>query len=224
MKVLKRLACAGALAAVAASAAAAIETVDFRVRWTHGWLGHSGPQSVGSFSYDTARAPAGGGPLGATDFFVDLSFEVAGHSFDETTSNTGSLIFDPSGRLVYVVFGTTCWAGGCETGLNNRFEWSISYNFPGSPYWSFLAPGTLGGATWKDDRNNAYIGGSGAVVVVPEPATSCLWLGGTVCLLALRARRRSAASSSSHTVRTSHAGSPAPDNCLQVRARAFGTR
>ncbi|HEX5421131.1 MAG TPA: PEP-CTERM sorting domain-containing protein [Gammaproteobacteria bacterium] len=93
--------------------------------------GSSGPlagvTSSGYFSFDSSIIPNGGGLLGRTGLLTDLAFTWNGISYDETTANTGSLIFDASGALTGATFGTTCQAFGCQVS-SRSIGWDISWN------------------------------------------------------------------------------------------------
>jgi len=49
-------------------------------------------------------------------------------SYNQTTANTGSLQFNPSGSLVGVLFGTNCGGSGCSVSGGSE-QWFLAGNF-----------------------------------------------------------------------------------------------
>jgi MYXO-CTERM domain-containing protein len=188
---LKALGAALLLWAGCVSSAAAVPVAyDFTIRWEGNVFSH------GSFGFDSDIAPPGGGWLNATGLLSSLSIEMDGMHFDESTGNTGSMNFSPSGELLYVTFGNQCWAGGCEVGLDARFEWWVSFNTHDV---SYLPPGVRGLAQWVDDRDGdrwTWTQAQGEVLAghvanVPEPDTWALMGAGLAVLLLIQRRRAS---------------------------------
>ena len=122
-----------------ATAAADPISIGFRVTPMSGPL--AGTTSNGSFTYDTSIVPVGGGTVAATGLLSDLVFTFNGIAFDETTVNTGSLTFDPTGQLVFALFGTNCGAGFCNlTPGTNDFLAAPALSFPG--LFAYTTPAT----------------------------------------------------------------------------------
>ena len=89
----------------------------------------SGPfaaQSTGTFAYDTSiiPAPAAGVVVGGLDLLVNLDLTWNGIQYDETTANTGGMVFDASGTLVDIVFGNECVPLFCLAGAGDE-EWFV---------------------------------------------------------------------------------------------------
>jgi hypothetical protein len=101
---------------------AASVTVDFTVSPTEGPL--TGAVSSGYFSFDDSIIPSGGGLVSEVGLIDELSFVWNGRAYDETTANTGALIFDSSGNLVRFVVGSNCVAGECLVN-SAKIDWYI---------------------------------------------------------------------------------------------------
>jgi len=87
-------------------------TYDFTVTAFSGPL--AGVVAMGSFSFDESLVPASGnGSVSKQGLLADFSFVWNGIAYDETTANTGSLAFSPSGTpLSGFLFGNSCDGGG----------------------------------------------------------------------------------------------------------------
>jgi hypothetical protein len=73
----------------------------------------------------TMRAAIPGGGLNDnTRLLTGLNFTWDGITYNQTTANTGSLQFGPSGNLTKALFGENCIAGEC-TVLDATNEWSF---------------------------------------------------------------------------------------------------
>ncbi|HEU4619693.1 MAG TPA: PEP-CTERM sorting domain-containing protein [Gammaproteobacteria bacterium] len=150
--------------------------------------GSSGPlagaTASGYFSFDSSVIPAGGGLLGRAGLFTDLAFTWNGISYDETTANTGSLVFDSNGALTGATFGTDCQAFGCQVS-SRSIGWDIAWNPANFAHYFTYSFG------------NGHLGSGTPTVTealpapVPEPASmGLLGLGlGGLCLARRRARR-----------------------------------
>src|SRR5262245_34021366 len=85
--------------------------------------GDSGPlagvSASGFFSFDDSIVPPDAGDVLEAGLLSDLEFSWNGVSYDETTANTGYLVFDATGALVDGAFGSDCQAGGCGAGVGD---------------------------------------------------------------------------------------------------------
>ena len=95
--------------------------------------GASGPlagvTSVGTFSFDPAIVPAGGGYVEIAGLFESLSFSWDGVNYDEDSANTGTLAFNADGTLFLALFGTNCGPSGFGCGVGDGaspHEWSFN--------------------------------------------------------------------------------------------------
>ncbi len=73
-----------------------------------------GVSSPGHFSYSDDIIPSGGGGIAQVGLLSDFGFSWDGQSWDETTANTGALVFDASGALTRFWIGNRAAVGGCE--------------------------------------------------------------------------------------------------------------
>jgi hypothetical protein len=99
------LAATAAAAFVAPAAEATPITYDFTVNVTSGPL--SGTSSSGSFSYDSSSIVPGG-DNNANGLLIAFDFTFNGTTYDTSTVDTGTLIFDSSGNLTDFGFGNNC--------------------------------------------------------------------------------------------------------------------
>ena len=154
---------------------AALVTYDFSVVATDGPL--AGQASSGFFTFDSSSIPSllPGNNLGV-GVFTDLEFIWNGITYDETTANTGGLVFDAAGNLSDAVFGSRCISGFCFAGARGE-DWfirlannSFVYSLPPQ------TPGAFGSASFalRD-------------ATVPEPSTLAL---AAIAVAALTARYR----------------------------------
>ncbi len=178
------LAAAGVLLAPLAAHAKSI-TYDFTVNG-----GGAGPladvSSSGSFTFDSAIIPTGGGLVTGTKLLTGLSFTWDGLSYDPATANTGSLEFNSGGTLDGVNFGNFCDAFGTCTVHGGSVDWDLSGFTPAGPtiFADFL---------YSVGDGQLYISRQTHLAAAPEidPAMTAggmtLLLGG---LAVLRGRRR----------------------------------
>lgn len=175
-----RLALAAAVAlcfGTALPAAAAPVTRSFEFSSTSGPL-QFGP-TLGSFTYDSALAPLGGGVVSALNLFSDLAVTFGSFSYDETTANSGWLTFDASGDLVDAHFGNNCVAGTCSiSGGSNH--WWVRVGTSSVNDFAYALVGHAG--IWTTDQNRLV------PLNVPEPTPLALLA--VAGLAAVAARRR----------------------------------
>jgi hypothetical protein len=184
MKALGRIGAAVLTAAVVAlvsfGANASPITYDFTVTGTTGPL--SGITATGSFAYDSSIVPAGGGSVSGTNLLTTLNFTWDGIIYNQTTANTGSLGFDPSGALFNAEFGTNCTAGGCST--TSGFEqWEVSQTVLGS----------VGGFEYGIAGHEGLFVGNARLTKVPEPLTLSIFGAGLAGAVAIRRRKKAKA-------------------------------
>jgi hypothetical protein len=92
------------------SVKAAPITYSFSVTATSGLL--VGTTEIGNFTYDSSSVVPNGVNKNI-GLLTALNFTWNGIAYDETTANTGFLIFDPAGNLSSGSFGTDCGPGSC---------------------------------------------------------------------------------------------------------------
>ncbi|KQW46227.1 hypothetical protein ASD88_07360 [Pelomonas sp. Root662] len=143
-----------------------------------------GPQ-IGSFTYDDAVAPVGGGYVSALGLFANLDVSFGGFSFDETTANSGWLRFDPAGVLLDAHFGNNCNAGSC-TISGGASQWWIRVGQVGNSVNDFSYSGFNGEAGFRSTNLNALLPNA----TVPEPASIALAALALVAAGATRRRQR----------------------------------
>jgi hypothetical protein len=86
----------------------------------------AGVTSVGTFAFDPAIAPQGGGFVEVAGLFTHLAFSWDGVDYNETTANTGTLGFEADGTLIYALFGTNCGPSGFGCGVTaGQYQWSF---------------------------------------------------------------------------------------------------
>lgn len=170
----------GIVGSTTALAAPVFITYPFTVAATSGPL--SGDTASGSFTYDTAITPPGGGTLGAVGLLSDLSLTWDGITYNASTANTGYLQLASSGMFLGGAFGTACGPSSCSvvgaeeswfvsnTLFNPLPNLSFSYTTPASLV-AFGGPGTLGTPTCTN-ANLAPVPCSSQSV--PEPHTLAL--------------------------------------------------
>lgn len=181
----KALMTAAALAALAAplTSSAALVTRQFEFSSTSGPLTF-GP-TIGSFTYDDIVAPVGGGTVSQLSLFSDLSVSFGGYSFDETSANSGWLVFDSLGGLLEALFGTSCSAGVCGIGGGEE-GWWIRVGVPDTTN-DFAYSGYNGATGFYQTFSNRLLENA-----VPEPAPLALIALGMVGLGLARRKRVSA--------------------------------
>jgi hypothetical protein len=156
------------------AAQAAIVTYEFTVGG--GDIGPlAGVTASGWFSFDDSIVPPGGGDVNEANLLSDLAFTWDGISYDETTANTGFLVFDASGALTAGAFGNDCDAGRCQASGDNPHDWAVDLGFE----FVYSVP----------DGEHLYFGPvTYSLLTAPEPGTLAL-LGLGVLGLAVARRR-----------------------------------
>lgn len=140
------------LATVAVPAEAVPLTFHFTATATEGPL--AGQSSNGSFSFDSNIVPAaepetGGGAYVDMNALSDLDFVWNGIHYDETTANTGGLVFHWNGTFSGC-FGNSVGSGYCGAGgLNNT--WYIAMWDDGHADIAYAVPndGTPAGGVYR---------------------------------------------------------------------------
>lgn len=103
---------------------------EFDVSATSGPL--TGTSASGTFTFDSSIIPIGGGRVDGLHLFSNLDFTWDGITYDETTANSGFLVFDPLGHLTQWNFGTACSLGlGCLVRLIPGFptqDWVVVHD------------------------------------------------------------------------------------------------
>jgi hypothetical protein len=164
------------------AAKAGLETFDFTVTATTGPL--AGATSTGSFSFDTAIIPTGGGSGNVIrdGLLSSLTFTWNGIAYTAATANTHALMFDATGALVGALFGNNCNSSGCII-------------VPGFDDW---AVGWLGGGTFSSfeySTPDSRFFEQGTLVIspataVPEPGTLAVMGAGLAAMAFLRRRAK----------------------------------
>lgn len=168
------LGAAFALSLMASSLANASSiTYDFTVTAAKDGSPLGGTTENGTFSYNSSSIVPGGSNV-SIGLLTSLSFSWNGITYDQTTANTGFLIFDVSGNLVRAVFGNDCLGGCIATPSTNT--WFINLVPPGGDF-SYAVLGNDG----------LFAGSITAALAVPEPSTLVLLSLG--CALVGTARR-----------------------------------
>ncbi len=157
-----------AAAAFAPSAAdAAFVTRQFEFSSTNGALTF-GP-TIGSFTYNDAIVPAGGGIVIGVGLLTDLNVSFASFSFDETTANSYFLRFDAGGDLLAATFGTDCDTDGCEL-AGGQSQWWIQVGKTG------FSTNDFSYANFNGEQNSGRTFSNRLLPLtqVPEPASMAL--------------------------------------------------
>ncbi len=140
---------------------------DFTVTAMSGPL--TGTTATGTFAFDDTIIPPGGGGLFALNLLTDLAFTWNGIAYDETTANTGALVFDAAGNLSNIGFGTNPFIGGFVV-LANTESWGFAGTF-------FVY--SVGQGAVYDDGLASYQ----RQAAVPEPGTLLLIGSGLLSLV-----------------------------------------
>jgi PEP-CTERM motif len=157
-------------------AEASLITYNFSVTATSGPL--SGTTAPGTFTYDSSSIVLGGSN-DSTGLLTALNFTWDGILYDQTTANTGFLVFDATGTLTTASFGNNCIAGACTA--NAAFEqWYIVTGTSQFKYAMSGVPSIFDGTE------------TASLAKVPEPSTLVLLSAGFGALLlaGLRKQRR----------------------------------
>jgi len=145
-------------------------TYDFEVTATSGPL--SGTTADGTFTYDTAIQPAGGGQVTGVGLITSLSFTWNSTPYDAYTANTGYLTFAPDGTLANALFGTNNGAGNGKAvpGTNG---WEFYYGGTGEGGASAFAY-TIAGVGDVDVYAGSASASQDSSAAVPEPSSLLL--------------------------------------------------
>lgn len=149
--------------------------LDFSATGTEGAL--TGVTESGYAIYDSSIVVPDG-IASAVGLFIDLAFSWGGIAYDETTANTGWLMFDALGSLSTFGFGTNCEPSHCSI-TSTTPGWMMD---PTQIRYSMADESGFGGGTTE---------WSTSVVSVPEPGTLAL-LGIGLAAMGLARRRKTA--------------------------------
>ena len=167
-------------------------TYQFTVTATDGPLANT--TSTGTFTFDSAIIPAGGGFVEIAGLFSDLAFAWDGVNFDEATANTGTLGFEADGTLIYALFGTNCGPSGFGCGVGDTsdpYQWQFDIYYGNGAFY-YLTP--------ADPMKGIYNGSvslAGPISSIAEPQTGLALVAGLTALIFRPSRRKSAHPSSS---------------------------
>jgi hypothetical protein len=131
--------------------------------------------NIGSLTYDDSIIPIGGGALNAINLLTDLDVSFAGYSFDETTANTGWLVFDSGGDLLEAHFGNNCGPGYCVIYFGQP-QWWIRVGEPPYVENDFTYSGFDG------VNDTFYSTNANRLLPIPSPSTLLLF-GAGFCLV-----------------------------------------
>ena len=164
---------AGVMAPTTALAAPVFITYPFEVTATSGPL--AGVTAAGTFTYDTAITPTGGGQLLAVGLLSDLNFTWDSITYNASTANTGWLYLGSAGNFLAGGFGTNCIAGGCGVDAFTD-QWAFGDVF-GKVDFDYATPSSFGYPGTGVIGNPTCTSLSGAPVPcsLPEPATLALF-------------------------------------------------
>ena len=123
----------------------------------------AGQTSQGSFSYDSSIIVPDS-TIQQTGLLTMLDFTWNSIHYDETSANTGTMIFDSNGALRRTIFGTNCSAGSCTVSVSTPGSW-YAFLFTPQP-----SPGTQ---NFFYSTPQAIFGARATLLAqpVPEPAT-----------------------------------------------------
>jgi hypothetical protein len=146
------------------------------------WVATTGPlagmSATGTFEFDSAIVPATGigVSVDAEGLFTAFEFTWNGVSYDETTVNTGRLVFS-NGELILANFGTNCTAGPCmiAPGSDDWFSRTLRINDPNGSF-------AYGGP------NDQTTGRAAFFSTVPEPGSLVLVIVGLFTFAVTRTR------------------------------------
>ncbi len=152
------------------TAEASLISYSFTVTATSGPL--NGTVANGTFGYDSSSITPGL-TNAATGLLTTLNFTWHGIAYTEATANTGALVFDPSGTLLLMLFGSNCGVNTCPIP-------------PGQEWWN------IAGANGFNYSTPTAGAGIGTVVLTqttgtPEPSS---WVLGLLGLAAIALARR----------------------------------